>query len=93
MTFVVTTILNGKMRVYGKKGPSQGIVNVTVDGGAATPVDCYSAADAQHQLLFETAALTAASHTVVCTVTGTKNASSSGFTITIDEFRSQEAAP
>lgn len=93
MTFVVTTILNGKMRVYGKKGPAQGIMNVTVDGGAATPVDCYAAADAQHQLLFESAALTAAAHTIVCMVTGTKNASSSGFTITHDEFRSQEAAP
>jgi hypothetical protein len=93
LTFVVTTIANGKMRVYGKKGPAEGIMSVTVDGGAPSNVDCYAAVAAQHQLLFETAALTAAAHTVVCTVTGTKNASSSANTITLDEFRAQEAIP
>lgn len=93
ISFTRTTIANGKMRVYGKKGPAEGIMSVVVDGGAPSNVDCYAAVAAQHQLLFETAALTAASHTVACTVTGTRNGASSANTITLDEFRAQEAIP
>jgi len=93
ITFTVTTAAAGVIRVYGRKGPAQGIASFTVDGGAPSNVDCYAAALSEHQLLFEVTGLSAASHAVVCTVTGTKNASSSANTITLDEFRALVVAP
>jgi hypothetical protein len=62
-----------------------GIVSVTVDGGSPITVDCYLnvlSALVTRRLL--KANMTAGSHTVVITMSGTKNASSSGYNFTFD---------
>ncbi len=70
--------------VYGAKDAHHGFLNFSLDGGAAVSVDTYSASRQAPVLLFDTGVLADAAHTLVCTVAGTKNASSSGTTVGID---------
>ena len=71
---------------YGAVGPTGGIAAVSVDGGTETNVDTYAAVAAQNQLLYTSATLAVNSHTLRVRVTGTKNASSTGYTIVADRF-------
>lgn len=70
--------------LYGTKDAHHGIMSVSIDGGAAVNVDCYNASRAAESLLFDAGTLTDTAHTVVCNVTGTKSASSSGTVVAID---------
>lgn len=79
--------------VWGSKGPSFGIASFQVDGGAATNVDCYSASTQRRQKLFDTGAIANGAHTIRINVTGTKNASSSGFNIGIEAAVELTAPP
>ncbi len=83
-----TVVLNNGTQIawYGATGPANGIAAVSIDGGAETLVDTYSAADAQNQLLYTSAVLPQDGHTLKVRVTGTKNASSTGTTIVADRF-------
>ena len=81
----IDVAINGtQCEVYGSTGPSFGIVSFQVDGGAPTNVDCYSAGTVRRVKLFDSGALSAGAHTIRINVTGTKNASSSGFNIGIE---------
>jgi hypothetical protein len=80
-------LVNGtEISWYGAKGPNGGIAAVSIDGGAETLVDTYAATAVQNQLLFTSGVLPQGGHILKVRVTGTKNASSSGYTITADRF-------
>ncbi len=66
------------------KGPDRGIVAVSVDGGAETMVDLYSATPQVQQLVWRSPKLAGGTHSIRGRVTGTKHASSSSVSIGLD---------
>ncbi len=90
--FVEMTLSNGntatQLSWYGAVGPANGIAAVSIDGGPETLVDTYSATPALNQLLYASPSLGNGGHVLKVRVTGTKNASSSGYTIVADKFMS-----
>lgn len=65
-------------RFYGALASSHGIAAVSVDGGAETLIDTYSAARKDDVLLWSSPVLASGNHTLKVRNTGLKNASSSG---------------
>lgn len=61
--------------VYGGRAPMHGIAAISVDGGAETTVDTYSAARADNVLLWSSPTLPEGLHTLKVRVTGTRNPS------------------
>ena len=61
-----------------------GIAAVSIDGGAETNIDLYLTPKTGNVLVWTSPVLTVGSHTFKVRTTGTKNASSSGTTITLD---------
>lgn len=70
--------------LYATKAPGMGIMRVIVDGGAATEVDLYSSARKSQILVYSTPVLSAGTHEVRVTVTGSKNPAASGRTVNAD---------
>jgi type II secretory pathway pseudopilin PulG len=68
------------------KGPAQGIANVTLDATAAVPEDTYKSTTQRQVAMYSISGLANGPHTLTITVTATKNSSSTGNTIAIDEF-------
>jgi hypothetical protein len=71
-------------QLYGSVAAHHGIASVSVDNGTAVDVDFYSATRQEQKLLWTSPVLSAGSHTLKVTVSGRKNASSSGYIITAD---------
>ena len=74
---------------------ASGQANVSVDGGAATPVDLYNASTSYQQTVFTSGALAAGTqHTLTITVLATKSHAGvgTGTNISIDEFTGTIAA-
>jgi len=65
-------------KLYGALAPAHGIAAVSVDGGAETLVDTYSAARKDDVLLWTSPVLASGNHTLKVRNTGQRNASSSG---------------
>jgi len=65
-------------KLYGALAPAHGIAAVSVDGGAETLIDTYSAARKDDVLLWTSPVLSSSSHTLKVRNTGQRNASSSG---------------
>ena len=75
----------GAVKWLTRKGPAQGIAQVTVDGVAKCNCDLYNATDVwKFGKTFS--GLGGGAHTLVITVTGNKNASSSDTNIVVDAF-------
>jgi len=72
------------VRLYGKRGPDQGIADVQIDGATARMVDLYSATPQDQQVLFETNDLDWGVHDLTVRVTGEKNPASTGSWVTLD---------
>ena len=70
----------------GYSGPDAGIALVSVDGGEPREVDTYSRESKVQQVVFTSAALTDAPHTLTIRATGRKNAASSAARIFVDAF-------
>jgi bacillopeptidase F len=68
-----------------RKGPSQGIAAVYIDGASRGTVDLYAASWAAFSMSYN--GLASKAHTVKIVVTGRKNAASAQSNITIDGFR------
>ncbi|WP_328472824.1 glycoside hydrolase family 2 protein [Streptomyces sp. NBC_00448] len=81
------------VRVVCPKGPTQGIAEISVDGGAATRVDLYAAAKNAAQKVFELANLPEGRHTVSVRVTGDKNTAASDTFVSLDAFEVLSADP
>lgn len=76
---------NGKqIALYGTKDPNSGIAIVSVDGVLETVVDCYAATRADNVLLYTSPILANGPHTMTVRVTGSKNAASNNYFITVD---------
>ena len=73
-----------QVKVYGEKNSSFGIVAISIDGGAETLVDCYSASRVVNTQLYTSNDLSNGSHTLKVRITGTKNESSGGTWHTAD---------
>jgi hypothetical protein len=71
-------------QLYGSVASHHGIASVSVDNGTAVDVDFYSATRQDQKPLWTSPVLSAGSHTLKVTVSGRKNASSSGYVITAD---------
>lgn len=65
-------------------GPKYGIASVSVDGGAAVPVDFYSASTATQRIVYSTGDLPAGPHSVRVVCTGARNVSASDAYIGLD---------
>jgi hypothetical protein len=67
-----------------RKGPDQGIASVTIDGTSKGSVDLYSASPQSFSQSYS--GLASKTHTIVISVSGTKNAASSGKQVAVDAF-------
>jgi lysophospholipase L1-like esterase len=67
-----------QVKLYGGQAPAHGIAAVSIDGGAETLVDAYSATRKDDVLLWSSPVLAAGNHTLKVRTTGSKNASASG---------------
>jgi mannan endo-1,4-beta-mannosidase len=73
-----------QIQFHGVTGPAHGIGAVSIDGGAETNVDFYRSTKTGDVLLWTSPVLTYGSHTFTVRVTGSKNASSTGYTVPVD---------
>jgi hypothetical protein len=81
----VTAAFNGTLFNWiGAIGPDMGKAAVSIDGGAPTEVDLYSASTLLCQKVFSIDGLTQGAHTARITCEGTKNASSTSTYINVD---------
>ena len=71
------------VRLLASTGPNRGIVSVKVDG-VESLVDMYAPAYGYQQVVFEQSGLSAGSHSLLVTNTGTKNPSSFGTYLDVD---------
>jgi hypothetical protein len=71
-------------KLYVATAPWHGKAGVSVDGGAETTIDLYSATKADQVLRYTSPVVTAGTHTLTVRVLGTKNASSTGTYVTAD---------
>jgi hypothetical protein len=76
----------GQIKLYATERNNRGIAAVSVDGGAETLVDMYSASDAGDVLVYTSPVLASGTHTLKVRTTGTHDANSSGTNICIDRF-------
>lgn len=73
--------------LYARTGPDQGIVETFVDGVSQGTTDLYSASTIHHVNVWNSGALSDQTHACKFRVTGTKNASSSAVTVTVDSMK------
>jgi len=83
-SFATVSFTGTSVQWFGSTGPADGQASVSIDGGAATTIDTYSAS-AQHQHLIDNiTGLTNAAHTLKIIALGTHSASSTANLISID---------
>jgi len=70
--------------LYGVKDTNNGIAAVSLDGGAETMVDLYATARTYTVLIWSAGGLAAGRHSLKLRVTGSKNASSTGYYVGSD---------
>jgi hypothetical protein len=84
--FATITFTGTQIKFYTGERNNRGIAAVSIDGGAETNLDLYSATDAGDVLVYTSPVLTAGTHTFKVRVTGTHDANSSGTIACIDRF-------
>lgn len=82
-----------EIRWFTERRNTHGIAAVSIDGGAETNVDLYNATQTQQIKVWTSGALSAGEHTIKIRVTGTKNASSSGYYVTHDYLKIYNPGP
>jgi SpoIID/LytB domain protein len=80
------TFTGTRARWIGKRASNYGKAWVSVDGAAPVLVDLYSATTRNQQRLFESASLSAGTHTLTIRVAGTKNAKATHHYVDVDAF-------
>jgi hypothetical protein len=73
-----------KVALYAVRDVDQGIMSLSVDGGAPVDVDDYAPARNASGVVWTGPQLAAGAHTLTITNTGRRNAASSGNNIAID---------
>jgi hypothetical protein len=71
-------------KLYVATAPWHGKASVSLDGGAATTIDLYSASKADQVLQYTSPVVASGTHTLTVRALGTKNAASTGTYITAD---------
>ncbi len=84
---VTITFTGDRFLWYGSTAPSHGIMTLSVDGGEAKEIDCYSVERTDSIVLFDSGELGGGSHTVTVTVTGRKNAAAEDCYVNVDRIR------
>lgn len=79
-------------KFFGSKNNSSGMADIYVDGIFVKKVDCYSGAEQNNAMLYETALLPAGKHTLTIKVDGGKNKSSKDSLVYVDAFMSTNSA-
>lgn len=74
------------IRLISSKQTSYGNAGISIDGGSETIVDLYSASPLNIQTVFDVSGLSNGGHKIKVRNLGTKNASSTGYTIHVDAF-------
>jgi hypothetical protein len=82
--YVTFTFTGTQIRFYGTIDTNLGIGAVSIDNGAETNIDFYSATRKGNQLLWTSPVLSAGTHTFKLRVTSTKNPSSTYTAIAVD---------
>jgi len=72
--------------LYAVKDTNEGIANVSIDGGTQTSVDLYSPLRKGNTIVWTSPTLSAGSHVLTVSVTGTKNSSASDTFVALDRF-------
>jgi hypothetical protein len=70
--------------LVGKKGPTYGIANVSVDGGAPVAVDLYNSTIVYQQTMWASGFITPGHHVVTLAWTGTKRAAATNTNVALD---------
>lgn len=83
--YVTFAFTGSQVKLYGVKGPNNGIAAVSIDDGAETLVDFYGQQQAS-TAVWTSPTLAAGSHTLKLRVTGTKNAGSAGNQVVPDRI-------
>lgn len=83
-SYYTVTFTGTQVKLYATKNAHHGIAGVSIDGGTETNVDFYSSSVQFQSLVYTSPTLSNASHTVRVRVTGSKNASATGYVITAD---------
>ena len=78
------TFTGTQVELFGVNSPDSGIADVSLDGGTAVPVDFYASTRTEDAAFYTSPSLTSGSHTVVVTVTGTKDSSATNYWFTMD---------
>src|SRR6266550_221263 len=90
----VTVQFDGtRVDVIGRRAASEGIIAYSVDGGPETLMDSYSANDSHSALLWSGKGLLPGLHTLKMRVTGTKNPSATGTSLTFDRVNVWNTEP
>lgn len=84
--YVTFDFIGTMVRFYGAKDLDNGILAVSIDGGAELNVDCYSASRQETALLYTSPALENKQHTLKVRVTGEKNTSATGTVVEVDKI-------
>jgi uncharacterized protein YceK len=79
-----------KIRLYGIKGPDQGIASIYIDGQLKEEIDCYSSTRKSNRLLYASTKLTNEAHVLKVVVAGKKNRSASDCRISVDRVEIEE---
>lgn len=75
----------GGFKAYGAKASHHGIMTVTIDGGAQTDIDCYSATRIEDALLWTSPLLSVGEHTIIFNCALRHNPSSTDFVVALDK--------
>ncbi|MCX6020600.1 MAG: chitobiase/beta-hexosaminidase C-terminal domain-containing protein [Chloroflexi bacterium] len=78
------TVAGSKFGWVSARGPTLGIATVSVDGGAPITVDLYSATSLPNSIVYVTPAMTAGTHVIRVSPTGTRNVRSTGNRVDVD---------
>ncbi|MGI8416622.1 MAG: hypothetical protein ACR2P2_10565, partial [Nakamurella sp.] len=82
-----------KLTYYGITAPQHGIGTISIDAGAATSIDFYSATRTSDVALWTSPVLANGPHTLTLAWTGQKNSASSGTTVVVDRVSVNGEAP
>jgi hypothetical protein len=83
---VTMKFLGTQFKYYAMKGQRHGIAGVKIDSGSEVMVDLYNPSYIGDQLVYTSPLLSFGTHTVTIRETGTHNALSAGYTLTVDRM-------
>jgi len=91
--YVEFTFNGTSIHLFTEKKDTHGIMAISIDGGAETNVDLYSASPLLQQDVWNSGTISQAVHTVKIRCTGTKNASSSNYYAIVDYLKVYNPLP